>query len=57
MDLAVFAFTSDARQDFALGVSDLPARYFLVEISRTLSINVLRTTQDNPTRFLPFPET
>ena len=56
MDLAVFAFTSDACQDFTLGVRDLPARHFLVEISRTLSINVLRTAQDNPARFLPFPE-
>jgi len=56
MDLAVFAFTSDARQNFTLGISDLPARHFLVKISRALSINVLRTTQDNPARFLPFPE-
>jgi hypothetical protein len=53
---AVFAFTSGARQDFTLGISSLPARHFLVEISRTLIINVLRTTQDNPARFFPFPE-
>jgi len=56
MNLAVFAFTSDACQDFTLGVSNFPARHFLVKISRTLSINVLRTAQDNPARFLPFPE-
>jgi hypothetical protein len=57
VDFAVFAFTSDACQYFTLGVSNFPARHFLVKISWTLSINVLRTTQDNPARFLPFPET
>ena len=56
INLAVFASTSDAGQDFTLGVSSLPARHFLVEISRTFSINILRTAQDNPAGFLPFPE-
>ena len=44
INFAVFAITSDARQDFTFGVSRFPARHFLVDISRTLRINVLRTT-------------
>ncbi len=53
---AILAFTPDASQDFALGVSGFPARYFLIEISRTLCMHEFRTTQNNPARFLPFPE-
>ena len=56
VDFAAFAIASDAGYDFTLGVSSLPARHLLVEISRTLSVYVLRTILDYPARFLPFPE-
>ncbi len=56
VNFAVFAITSNAGQNFTLGVSSLPTRHFLVEISRTLRIHEFRTVQDNPARFLPFPE-
>jgi hypothetical protein len=47
-DFAIFTIPFDAKQNFALGIGSLPAGRFTVEIRWTLSINVLRTVQDNP---------
>ena len=55
-NLATFAILFDAQQSLALGIGDLPAGCFHVKISWTFSANVLRTIQDNPTGFFPFPK-
>jgi len=54
--LATFAFFFDAQQSLTLGISDLPAGCFHVKISGTFNANVLRTVQDDPAGFLPFPK-
>jgi hypothetical protein len=55
-NLATFAISFDAQQNLTLGIGDFPARCFMVKISWTLSTNILRTIQDDPAGFFPFPK-
>jgi hypothetical protein len=55
-NLTSFTILSDAKQDLTLRISNFPAGFLLVKISRTIFINVFRTIQNNPTGVFAIPE-
>ena len=52
----VFTLPFHGKQSLTMGDSLFPAGPVSMLIRRAVGMNVLRTIQDNPTRFFPFPE-